>query len=154
MSEENVEALRAAFERYAQGDWSPFFALSNDFEFVSGPELPEAGTYRGEEAQRWLRGWMNTFDELPLEATEFLDAGDKVLVGITARGRLRGSAASVEERWWMVSTFRGREVVRIEMFPERAEALEAAGLSEMSEQNVEIVREPEPARIDRTTLSG
>jgi ketosteroid isomerase-like protein len=130
MSQENVEALRAALERFAHGDWSPFFALSDDFEFVSGPEVPEAGTYRGEEAQRWLRGWRATFEGMTIEATEFLDAGDKVLVGTTGRGRLRGSAASVEERWWMVLTFRGREVVRIEMFPDRADALAAAGLRE------------------------
>ena len=130
MSEENVAIMRTAFERYAHGDLRPSFALSDDFEFVSGPEVPEAGTYRSEEAWHWLREWMATFDELTVEATEFVDAGDKVLIGTIGRGRLRGSAASVEERWWMVSTFRGHEVVRVEMFPERAKALEAAELSE------------------------
>ena len=130
MSEENVEVMQAAFERFAHGDFSPIEALGDDFEFVSGPEVPEAGTYRGKEARRWLRGWVATFEGMTLEATECLDAGDKVVLGTTARGRPAGSPASVEERWWLISTLRGREVVRVEAFPERAEALEAAGLRE------------------------
>jgi ketosteroid isomerase-like protein len=32
--------------------------------------------------------------------------------------------------WWVVMTLRGGELARAEVFPERAEALEAAGLSE------------------------
>jgi ketosteroid isomerase-like protein len=130
MSEENVEVMRAVLDQYADGDFSAIEALGDDFEFVSGAEVPEAGTYRGEEARRWLRGWVATFEGMTIEATEIFDAGDKVFLGTTARGRPAGSAASVEERWWMVSTFRRREVVRVEMFPERAQALEAAGLSE------------------------
>jgi hypothetical protein len=68
---------------------------------------------------------------MTIEATEIVDSGDKVLVGMTQRGRdRRGGAASVEGRWWQVSTFRGAEIVKAEIFRERAQALEAAGLSE------------------------
>jgi ketosteroid isomerase-like protein len=130
MSEQNVDALRAAFERYAHGDFSPIGALSDDFELVVSPEAPDAGTYRGEGARRWLRAWVASFEEMTIEATEILDSGDKVLLGMTQRGRLPGSAASVEGRWWQVSTFREGEIVRAEMFRERAQALEAAGLRE------------------------
>jgi ketosteroid isomerase-like protein len=130
MSRENVEALRAAFERYAQGDFSPIGALGDDFELVVSPEAPDAGTYRGEEARRWLRAWVTSFEEMTIEATEILDSGDKVLLGMIQRGRPPGSGALVEGRWWQVSTFRGGEIVRAEMFRERAHALEAAGLGE------------------------
>jgi ketosteroid isomerase-like protein len=130
MSEVNVEALRNAFELYAHGDFSPIGVLADDFELVTSPEAPDAGTYRGEEARRGLREWVASFDEMTIEATEILDAGDKVFLAMTQRGRIPGSAVSVEGRWWQVSTFRGRELVRVEMFPERAQALEAAGRSE------------------------
>jgi ketosteroid isomerase-like protein len=130
MSRENVEALRAAFERYALGDFSPIGALGDDFELVVSSEAPDAGTYRGEEARRWLRAWVTSFEEMTIEATEILDSGDKVLLGMIQRGRPPGSGASVEGRWWQVSTFREGEIVRAEMFRERAHALEAAGLSE------------------------
>jgi hypothetical protein len=42
MSGENVEALRAAFERYAQGDFSPIGALGDDLELVISPAAPDA----------------------------------------------------------------------------------------------------------------
>jgi ketosteroid isomerase-like protein len=130
MSEENVEALRAAFERYAHGDFSPIRALGDDFELVVSPEAPDAGTYRGEEARRWLRAWVTSFEGMTIEATEILDSGDKVFLGMTQRGRPAGSAALVEGHWWQVSTFRDGEIVRAEMFAERAQALEAAGLGD------------------------
>jgi hypothetical protein len=36
----------------------------------------------------------------------------------------------VEGRWWQAVTVRGGEIARTESFPERAQALEAAGLSD------------------------
>ena len=73
---------------------------------------------------------MEAFEGLTMEATEIIDAGDMVLVGILQRGRFRGSEAVTEGRWWNVLTFRGGDVIRSELFPERSLALEAAGLSE------------------------
>ena len=128
MSEQNVELLRVAFDQYAHGDFSPIEALGDDFELVISPDAPDAGTYSGEEAKRWLRAWVASFEGMTIEATEILDFGDKVFLGMIQRGRPPGSAASVEGHWWQVSTFREDEIVRAEMFPERAQALEAAGL--------------------------
>jgi ketosteroid isomerase-like protein len=130
MSEENVEALRAAFEQYAHGDFSPIDALGDDFELVTSPEAPDAGTYRGEEARRWLREWVASFEGMTIEATEIRDCGDKVFLEMIQRGRPPGTAASVMGHWWQVSTFHEREIVRAEMFPERLQALKAAGLAE------------------------
>ncbi len=130
MSEENVAALRAAFELYAHGDFSPIGLLGDDFVLVISPEAPDAGTYRGEEARRWLREWVASFEGMTIAASEILDVGDKVLLGMTQRGRIPGTARSLEGRWWQVSTFRGAEIVKAEMFASRARALEAAGLSE------------------------
>ena len=53
MSEENVEIVRATYEPFARGDCSSFADWSDEFEFVTSPEQPDAGTYRGEEARRW-----------------------------------------------------------------------------------------------------
>jgi ketosteroid isomerase-like protein len=130
MSRENVQALQAAFEQYARGDFRPIGLLGDDFELVVSPEAPDAGTYRGEGARRWLRAWVESFEQMTIEATEIVDCGDKVFLGMTQRGRLPGSAAAVEGQWWQVSTFRGTEIVKAEMFRERGHALQAAGLRE------------------------
>jgi ketosteroid isomerase-like protein len=55
MSQENVEATRAVYERFARGDFSWSADLADDFEYVTSPETPDAGSYRGEAARRWRR---------------------------------------------------------------------------------------------------
>jgi ketosteroid isomerase-like protein len=129
MPRENVEIVEAMFEPLARGDFSAWADFPDDFEFVASPELPDAGTYRGEEATRWMTAWVESFEGHTIEATEIIDAGDKVFVAILQRGRPRGSQAIVEGRWWVVMTLGGGELARAEVFPERAHALEAAGLS-------------------------
>jgi ketosteroid isomerase-like protein len=129
MSEENVDAVRAMFDQAAIGDFSALADTSDEFEFVTSPEVPDAGTYRGDAAREWVRAWIASFDELTMAATELIGAGEDVFVEILQRGRPRGSEAPVEGRWWGIYTFRDGELARIQIFPERAQALEAAGLS-------------------------
>jgi ketosteroid isomerase-like protein len=131
VSQEQVELVRAAYEEFSRGDFSGWAELPDDFEFVASPELPDAGTYRGEAARRWLKAWSDSFERLTIEATEIIDAGgDKVVVGIVQRGRPHGSQSIVEGRWWVVATLRGAEFIRTELLPHRYEALNAVGLEE------------------------
>jgi ketosteroid isomerase-like protein len=128
MSQGNVEIVRTFYEQFGRGDFSALAELGAAFEFVTSPELPDAGTYRGEAALGWMRTWVESFDRLTMEATEIIDAGDKVVVGLFQRGRPRGSQTAVEGRWWQVVTLQGGDIVRAQTYPERAQALEAAGL--------------------------
>ena len=129
MSEEIVKALRAVFEQFARGDFSAYAALPDEFELVIAPEMPDAGTYRGEAAQRWLNSWIDSFERLTQEAVDFVDAGDRVVVEMIQRGWPRqGASKPVEIRNWALNTVRDGAIVRSELFLTRAEALEAAGL--------------------------
>jgi ketosteroid isomerase-like protein len=130
MSQENAEAVREAFERFAHGDFSGFVELPDDVELVTSREMPDAGTYRGEVAREWLKAWVDSFDSLTLEPIEILDAGDRVLVEFIQRGNPRGGNAPVELRTWSVTTRREGTFRRFELFQDRGEAFAAAGLSE------------------------
>jgi ketosteroid isomerase-like protein len=131
MSQENVEVVRAIFADFARGDFSRWFSeVTDDFVFVTSPELPDAGTYRGEAAKQWVTAWGDSFEGHTMQATELIDAGDKVFLEILQRGSPRGSRVPVEGRWWVVVTLRGAAVARTQVFRERAHALEAAGLPE------------------------
>ena len=131
MSQENVEIVRAMYEPFARGDFSTWAELPTDFEFVASPELPDAGTYRGEAAIRWMTAWVESFEGHTIEATKIIDAGgDKVMVAILQRGRPRESQTVVQGRWWVVMTLRGDELAHAEVFPERGQALDAAELRE------------------------
>ena len=62
---------------------------------------------------------------------EFVDAGaDKVLAHQRHEAHGQRSGAGVEIAYWLVITFREGQIVGDEWFTDRAEALEAAGLSE------------------------
>jgi|SRR5215208_1707276 len=131
MSQENVERIRSMLARTASGDFDfPIEDFADDFEFVTSPEVPDAGTYRGEEARQWNEAWIASFDDLTIEAVEIRNAGDKVFVEILQRGRPRGSNTEVEGRWWQVVTFRAGKIARSELFPDRTQALDSAGLRE------------------------
>ena len=77
MSQENVEIVRAMYEPMAHGDFGAWADLPDYFEFVASPELPDAGTYRGEAAARWMTAWVESFDGHTIEATEITDAGTR-----------------------------------------------------------------------------
>jgi ketosteroid isomerase-like protein len=101
-----------------------------DFEFITSPDMPDPGTYTREAADRYRQAWLDSFEELQMEALELVDAGERIVVAeVVQRGRPRGTEIAVEGRWWQVITFRGDDVVRIENFTGRAEALAAARLS-------------------------
>jgi ketosteroid isomerase-like protein len=71
--------------------------------------------------------WENLEDNIE----ELIDAGDDVISIVTTRAR--GRASGVEVEWKDnagVWTIRDGKVIRVVWLPTRAEALEAAGLSE------------------------
>ena len=51
-------------------------------------------------------------------------------MAVLQRGVGDGSGLATEFRYFQVWSFRGRKVIRLENFRERAEALEAVGLGE------------------------
>ena len=61
-----------------------------------------------------------------------IDAGDQVIFWVEAHG-LRGRSSGIEVQMppyaWLM-TLRDRKIVRATLYTEKAEALEAAGLSE------------------------
>ena len=78
-----------------------------------------------------MRTFLAAWDEYRWEADRFVAVQeDRVLVLITARGRGKGSSVEVEAYWAQLWTFRDGKATRLEGFTNRAEALEAAGLSE------------------------
>jgi ketosteroid isomerase-like protein len=137
MSQENVEIVRAIYERWGEGDFraavdlfDPNILLVLPPEF--GPESPDIETYLGpEEIATYTRDMLKPWTRFTMEAEELVAAGDSVLVGVRQHGFLEStSGVPTELRYFTLWSFRGRKVIRIESFGERAAALEAAGLRE------------------------
>jgi ketosteroid isomerase-like protein len=131
MSQEAIDLSRAAFEQFTQGDFTPIADFPDEFELVLAPEMPDAGTYRGGAAREWMTAWVNSFDRMTQEPVEFIDpGGDQVLVEFIQRGWTAGSDVPVETRTWALSTVKDGDFLRTQLFQNRSDALEAAGLSE------------------------
>ena len=131
MSQENVENVRAGYERYAAtGDFAP--VVTADFVWdVSNLHWPEQQVYEGVDGARaFLRAWADAWEDWELEVEALHDAGDRVVVLLRQRGRSKAAGMPVEMSFAQVWTHHpdGR-AARMDMYADPAEALEAAGLS-------------------------
>ena len=133
MSQESVEIVRRILEDGVRGSWeesAPHLGQDTELHGTVGG-LTEGSVWRGpEQVRKFFEEDSDAWDERRLEAEEFIDAGDCVVVLLHEFRRGKGSGVEVETDTAMVFEVRDRHVVRIQGYMNRAEALEAAGLSE------------------------
>src|SRR4051794_6849905 len=131
MSQENVEMIRSIYEPLNRGDWAAVFRDAHPEIEITTQRGPTAGTYRGQEAVRkQVQDTLGPFDTWTVEPEEFFDAGDQVVVYVKVRAQPGGSRAEMEIRNGHLWTIRDGMIRTLKTFPIRAEALEAAGLSQ------------------------
>ena len=134
MSQENVDIVREAFEAFLGGDREKTAKLVD-------PEVEFHGTVGGLEEGRIAHGQsqidqmfeaedLEAWEERRLEAEEFIDAGDNVVVLLHEYRRGRGSGVELETKTAVVAAVSGGRVVRIQGYMDRDAALEAVGVRE------------------------
>jgi uncharacterized protein len=124
----NVDLLRPIYEEWGRGNWRPRFDVYHpNMEWGWSDEFPGlAGVYEDHEDPNprlvaWLRGW----EHWRAEADEFLEFGDHVVVLATYHGRGRGSGVEISQEGAHVWELRDGKVVRLEIFANRAKALQS-----------------------------
>jgi ketosteroid isomerase-like protein len=133
MSRENVEVVRRSLDAVNRRDVEEVLSLTDPDGELHSAIIggAEGSVFRGHDGfRRWLTEMYQTFDEVNTELTEYRDMGERVLAfgRIRARGRESGLQLDSETGW--IFTVRAGRLVRAEGFLSRAQALEAAGLSE------------------------
>ncbi len=112
----------------SSGFWSPEIVFD-----PSPTRIPGLGVYRGHDEVRafFEEDWFAAFpfEEWEVEVEELIDYGDQVLAMTRQRGRGASSGVAAELVLANIFTLREGEIVRFEVYRERAKALEAAGLS-------------------------
>jgi ketosteroid isomerase-like protein len=130
MSQENVEMVQSALERFAASGEPPWDLLHNDVE-VHDHDIVDAGEYRGHAAfGRWLEDWAAAWSEYSMEPEDFLDAGDRVVACILQKTTGHGSGVALERHDAMVFEVRDAKIVRVDYYNNRQQALKAVGLAE------------------------
>jgi ketosteroid isomerase-like protein len=131
MSQENVDIIAAGFAGFGTGRF--FEVLDPDVTWESRPDLPDSAVYRGHEGVRKLLGrFSEVMDGIWFRPEELIPIGhDHVAVPLRWGGTGKGSGVAVEEtRETWLFTMREGKVVRVQEFPTREQALEAAGVPE------------------------
>ena len=133
MSQENVDALKAAYEAFASGDLDAAAAILDPEIVVTDHDrvLDTPRQYRGPQGVvQMAMEAAESFAEHRYEPEGFREAGDRVIVSVRRRGRGKVSGIDVDEPQWHVWDFREGKAVRLRTFVSRPDALEAAGLSD------------------------
>jgi ketosteroid isomerase-like protein len=131
VSEENLERVRRGIESV-----EAFWAMLDDYvvwDLRRSSKVPDLDSvYVGREAviMASRRYWGTWDDDYHVEAEELLDAEPSVVVILRERGRGKISGAPFDRRHPQLWTFREDRIIRWESFETKAQALEAAGLSE------------------------
>ena len=132
MSQENVEIVRRIYEESAHGRFTTCLHLFHpEVEYTRSGDAAVGltGHWRGIEPMlRAAYEWVQTFDLLRVEAEEFIEAGDSVVVFTRQRGRAKGSGVPIDGEFTDVLTLRDGLVVRFAQYRDRAAALASVGL--------------------------
>jgi ketosteroid isomerase-like protein len=143
MSQENVEIVREMHEEMkglnlaVQGDDPLVFrelieqVYSPDVVVTWSATNLEARTYRGHEGvMKAFSEWMESFEEYYIEAAEYIDAGDRVVVPTHQWGKGRTSGISVDLEITTVYALKEAKIVMLSEYDTLEQALEAVELLE------------------------
>jgi ketosteroid isomerase-like protein len=134
MSQENVEIVREAIEAFNRGDFEAALKrMHRDIEWQTLDAFPDAETYHGrEEVREFWQTWRDTFRGFRLHLEECVPVGERyVLATFRVSGEGAGSGVGVESpAVFQLGEMRDGQVIRVGMFSNENEALEAAGLRE------------------------
>ena len=111
-------------------DWDAAFeAMEPDFEFVPPTRSPDSAPVRGvQEVRAWLVDQQETVGDLSPEVEGLIEGEESIVALLRLRIRPHGADADFELRIAHLWTLRDGKLIRCEVFPERENAFEAAGL--------------------------
>jgi len=125
-----TEALKKAYAAFNRNDIAETVeALDPQIEWTEPAEFPGGGTYLGHEAVKaYLSQSRADWAEGSSEPERFMVAGDKIIVFVHVRARLKDSTEWHDTRLADVFTFRNGKAIQMRAFADRRQALEWAGV--------------------------
>jgi ketosteroid isomerase-like protein len=131
MSQENVEMVRASIDAMNRGDMNAAFKeVAPD---ARADQSRAAGldrsVYSVDQFRRLAEEFASSWESVRYETDEFIEAGEHVVTPFTTHLRGR-DGIEVQARATWIWTIRDGAIVRLSLYQELEEALEAAGLRE------------------------
>ena len=125
MSAELVQLVEKGYEAWNSGDRGWVLEhMAEDVEWITPPEDPDPGTYRGYEGveQYWAQ-WRAAVGQLQFKIEQMIDAGDSVVVIARRQGRGEHSGLQVSDQVIQVFDFEQDKCVRVHEYYDRDAAL-------------------------------
>ncbi len=132
MSQEDADRIRRAYEVWNESGPA---AVTNQFwaedaVYREGPGWPNAGVYEGRAAAlERMQSLIDLMGSIEVRLDELIDVGDGRLVACTSMVG-EGAKAPYTQSFAVVHRMRDGLIVEADYYLDRAQALEAAGLSE------------------------
>jgi ketosteroid isomerase-like protein len=131
MSRSDVEVVVDQFEAVNERDFQRAMdRYAEDVVLVVPPaeSAPEPGTYEGKEAVgQWFGNWFQSFaPDYRFDIDESRMIGDQVFIHARHGGSGRTSGIEVRGELSYLYRVRNGEVIRVEIYPTREQALEAS----------------------------
>ena len=139
MSEENIEivrAINAAFETgLNRGDFEAVWdtgLVADESEFLPAPEIEGPVAYRGRDGFAAFMGrWIENFEQFTVRLDRLVEAPNNTVVAFAYQSAVgKGSGVPVDLHYGAVFELQDGLLVRLRVFLDPVQALEAAGLSE------------------------
>jgi ketosteroid isomerase-like protein len=133
MSEEDADRIRRAFEVWNESGpaavTEQFWA--EDAVYREGPGWPDAGVYRGRAAARErMQALIDLLGPIEVRLDELIEVGDGRFVACTRMVGEGASDAPYTRSFAVVHRLRDGLIVEADYYLDRAQALQAVGLSE------------------------
>jgi ketosteroid isomerase-like protein len=128
----NTDLVRRGYEAWNRGDVEGVLTfLDPEIELHGYTHLPESGALAGrDEVRAWLERFLDAWEQLEIDVTELIEAGDQVVALVRFRGRGKGSGVQVEggadAHVWKI---RNGQIASVKLYQGTREALEAVGRS-------------------------
>jgi ketosteroid isomerase-like protein len=128
---EKVDVVRAALDAFNRGDFDAMLRYAApDFELDWSRAVgPQRGVYKLDQARSFFDDFGDTFESIRVEPNEFIEVDDGVIVPQTGYTRGRDGIETTA-RITLIWTIRDGAIVRICLYQDKQDALQAAGLSE------------------------
>lgn len=132
MPQDDIEVAKAAHRAMQARDLEALLKLRcEDIEWRQDPRFVEPGTFRGHERVLSLHESLyETFEDFDLAPERYMTAGGKVVVFLHISASGQASGIAVDNDVANVLTFRDGKIAVLEIYLDRSEAAEDAGLSE------------------------
>lgn len=121
-----VDTIRAIYDEWSRGNMAAGLELYDpDITLEVHTPIPDAAVFEGRAGlQRYMRHFLETWQEYELRAVEIQEDDDTVLARVYHRGTASG--LPVENHYFQAWTFAGEHVVRMDIAYDGGTALAGA----------------------------